>query len=346
MGITFKSGDMFSDSAEALINTVNCVGVMGKGVALEFKKRWPDNYKAYKKICADKKLEPGKLFVFDNSSLLDTSSPKYLINFPTKMHWKSKSKISYVEDGLDALVKLVKDRGIRSVAMPPLGCGNGGLDWNDVQPLIKDKLSQLEGVDFIVYAPREATDLPEHETPNVQMTFERATLLKALGDLEAIFDGCFDRISLQKIAYFLQVFGINFQLKFSRNLYGPYSGVLKKAYVHMEKLDLISGFSSGESTAHVTHSAYALAEDFLQQNGYEDATKAITKLGHLIEGYESPYGLELLSSIHWLAAHEGHAPVEKIIIELIAWNSEKRGRFSENSIRSAFERLESDGILN
>jgi len=345
MSITFKNGDMFREPVEALVNTVNCVGVMGKGVALEFKKRWPANFKAYKKLCDAKKLQPGQMFVFDTNELFASEGPRFLVNFPTKAHWRSKSQLSYVEDGLDALAQSIRDHRIKSIAIPPLGCGNGGLDWNDVKPLILSKLSALEDVSIVVFAPKEAADEPEHARADFQMTYPRAVLLKGLNELEKFFDGSFDRISLQKIAYFLQALGVEFNLGFARQLHGPYSETLKKAYITLENHGMISGFMTGERQAHVTNSGCAVADEFL--GGCDrDSDGVVDKLSKLIQGYESPYGLELLSSVHWLAHHEGHYPVEKIIEEMIGWNEHKRNSFSEDAIRVAYDRLSEDGLLN
>ena len=184
MTLIFKKGDLFSEPVQALVNTVNCVGVMGKGVALEFKKRWPENFKAYKRICDAKALSPGKLYIFDTNELFASDGPRYLVNFPTKAHWRSKSKISYIEDGLDALANAIREYKISSISIPPLGCGNGGLDWADVKPLIVSKLGELEDVEVVVFPPRDAMDEPEHVHSKLNMTFERAMLLKSLGDLE------------------------------------------------------------------------------------------------------------------------------------------------------------------
>jgi len=246
MTIYFKKGDMFSEPVEALVNTVNCVGVMGKGVALEFKNRWPANFRAYKKLCDAKALAPGQMFIFDTKDLFASEGPRFLVNFPTKAHWRSKSKLSYVADGLDALAEKIKYHNIKSIAIPPLGCGNGGLDWSDVKPLIETKLGELDGVDIIIFPPKDAVDQAEHVNTTLPMTFERAVLLKSLNDLEQYFDGSFDRISLQKIAYFLQELGIDFRLKFSRNLHGPYSETLRKAYIAFEQHGMIKGFSQGD----------------------------------------------------------------------------------------------------
>jgi O-acetyl-ADP-ribose deacetylase (regulator of RNase III) len=344
MTIHTKKGDMFAEPVEALVNTVNCVGVMGKGVALEFKNRWPANFRAYKSLCDAKGLKPGQVFVFDTKELFASEGPRYLINFPTKAHWRSQSKMEYIEDGLDALVEAIREHGITSIAIPPLGCGNGGLAWADVLPMIEEKLSKLDEVDIILFAPKHAADAPEHVHSKVPMTYPRAILLKALSDLDRYFDGSFDRISLQKIAYFLQALGVDFKLQFSRNLHGPYSETLKLAYVAMERRRMISGFLSGERQSHVTPSGCAVANEFLGQ--FETtANDTIDRLSKLVQGYESPYGLELLSSVHWLAHHEGHFPVEKIIQEMLGWSESKRNKFNEDVIRTAYDRLKEDGLL-
>ncbi len=345
MTIRTKKGDMFAEPVEALVNTVNCVGVMGKGVALEFKNRWPSNFRAYKSLCDAKGLKPGQMFVFDTNELFSSEGPRYLVNFPTKAHWRSKSKMEYIEDGLDALAAAIRENGITSIAIPPLGCGNGGLDWADVRPLIEAKLSKLDDVDIVLFAPKHAADAPEHVHSSLPMTFQRAILLKALNDLERYFDGSFDRISLQKIAYFLQALGVDFKLEFSRNLHGPYSENLKLAYVAMERHGMIDGFLGGERQSHVTPSGCAIANEFLDQSEIP-SSDTIDRLSKLVQGYESPYGLELLSSVHWLAHHEGHFPVERIIEEMLGWSEAKRNKFDEGAIREAYDRLKEDGLLH
>lgn len=344
MTISFKKGDMFSEPVEAIVNTVNCVGVMGKGVALEFKKRWSENFKAYKKLCDAKELSPGQMFIFDTNELFAPEGPRFLVNFPTKAHWRSKSKLSYIADGLDALARDIETNNIKSIAIPPLGCGNGGLDWSEVKPLIETKLGNLDGVDIIVFQPKDAVDRPEHINAELIMTYERAILLKALVDLERYFDGCFDRISLQKIGYFLQELGINFNLKFSRNLYGPYSDALKKAYIAFEQHGMIKGFTQGDRLTHVTPSGCAAADDFLG-NAYQSHNNIVDKLSKLVQGYESPYGLELLSSVHWLVHHEKHDAVENIINGIRGWSEDKRSSFNDKAIRLAHARLTEDNLL-
>lgn len=344
MTLIFETGDLFAQPVEALVNTVNCVGVMGKGVALEFKRRWPDNYKAYKRVCDARELTPGRMFVFDRGKLFRDEGPRYIINFPTKNHWRSKSTLEYVSAGLDALIDEIRERGISSIAMPPLGCGNGGLDWKDVRPLIESRLAELTDVKVVVLAPKDAEDEPEHAQVKMGMNRQRAILLKTLGDFEGYFDGRFDRISLQKIVYFLQVFGTPFNLQFSRNLHGPYSESLRKAFIAFEKLGMISGFTSADRQSHVTPAAYAAADEYLKDGDPADLN-LIERLSKLIQGYESPYGLELLSSVHWLAEKEQHYPVEKIIEEMRNWNDGKRNSFNDKVIRLAYERLKADALV-
>lgn len=345
MTLTFKSGDMFTEAVEALVNTVNCVGVMGKGVALEFKQRWPENFKAYKRACDAKELQPGRILIFENPQLFSADEPRFLVNFPTKAHWRSPSKLSYIEDGLDTLVTEIRKHGITSIAMPPLGCGNGGLDWADVKPLIAAKLGQLDDVNIVVFSPFESEDEPEFsDKATLPMNYPRAMLLKSLSELEVLFDGAFDETSLQKIVYFLQALGVDFKLSFEGNRNGPYSESLRDAFVAFEKHGVISGFSAEDSRSHATPAGCAAADDFL--DGSDKPTDEIVmRLSRLIQGYENPYGLELLSVVHWIAHHEADFPVERVVEAMKRGEAAKSDRFDEPSIRVAFERLHDDELL-
>lgn len=150
MTIKATQGDLLKDDAEALVNTVNCVGVMGKGIALQFKNRWPSNFRAYEAACKAKAVRPGKMFVHGNGGLV---RPRYIINFPTKDHWRGRSELRFVEEGLVDLVAQIRRLGIRSVAVPPLGCGNGGLDWAQVRPLIEAAFAPLDDVEVRLFEP-------------------------------------------------------------------------------------------------------------------------------------------------------------------------------------------------
>lgn len=148
--IDIVKGDILTSGAEAVINTVNCAGVMGKGLALQFKKKYPENYVKYKAACEKKKVKIGKMFVYASRTLFN---PKYIINFPTKAHWRSSSKMDYIIKGLLDLKKVIKKHKIRSIAVPPLGCGYGGLNWSEVRPVIENTLEDLERVNITIYSP-------------------------------------------------------------------------------------------------------------------------------------------------------------------------------------------------
>ncbi len=147
--IEYTQGDILQAEAEALVNTVNCVGVMGRGIALHFKHAYPANFKAYAAACKRGDVQPGRMFVYDT----EMPAPRWIVNFPTKRHWRSKSRIEDIESGMDALVDELRTRGISSVAIPPLGSGLGGLAWRDVRPVIASALANLPDVRAIVYEP-------------------------------------------------------------------------------------------------------------------------------------------------------------------------------------------------
>jgi O-acetyl-ADP-ribose deacetylase (regulator of RNase III) len=344
MTIEYKIGNMFDEPTEAIVNTVNCVGVMGKGVALEFKRRWPENFKAYKRVCDDKSLMPGKMFVFDNSDFLEGSKHRFLINFPTKQHWRSQSKIQYVEDGLVDFIEQVRHLGIKSVAVPPLGCGNGGLDWSDVRPLIERAVSELPDVHFVIFGPAEQSAILEQSGVPTDLTTGRASMMVAFAELEKYFGGHLTRLTAQKLAYFLQVMGINFGLEFSKNQYGPYSETLHQAFKAMEAKHYIEGYTSEDRKVVVTHGMYAASDEHLKSGG-TDISSTINRLSLLIEGYESPYGMELLSSVHYLSVAEGITTQPDMSVALESWNDHKRASFPEPAVTAALKRLMDDGFI-
>lgn len=153
--IEYKEGNLLDSQAEALVNAVNCVGVMGKGIALQFKQAYPDNFKAYKEACNNNRVTPGKMFIVDSGSM---SNPRYIINFPTKRHWRGKSRMEDIQSGLIDFVDQLREYGIHSVAIPPLGCGHGGLDWDQVRPLIEETALKVPDVLFLVYPPHESRE--------------------------------------------------------------------------------------------------------------------------------------------------------------------------------------------
>lgn len=148
--IELTRGNLLETEVDAMVNTVNCVGVMGKGIALQFKQAFPDNFKAYQTACRAGDVVPGRMFVHANGNLVN---PRYIINFPTKRHWRGQSRLEDIHSGLKALIAEVQRLGIRSIAVPPLGCGLGGLDWRVVRPMIEQAFAALPEVRVLLFEP-------------------------------------------------------------------------------------------------------------------------------------------------------------------------------------------------
>jgi O-acetyl-ADP-ribose deacetylase (regulator of RNase III) len=341
-------GNLLEADAEALVNTVNTVGVMGKGIALQFMRAYPGNFKAYEKACKAGEVQPGRMFVFDLGGLNKT---RYIINFPTKRDWKHKSRMADIESGLDALVVEIEKLGIRSIALPPLGCGNGGLDWNKVYPLIVEKLSPLTDVDIQIFepsgAPKPEAMVDRTERPN--MTLGRAALLGLMGRYEAPgYDYLLSLLEIQKLVYFMQESGEPLKLAFDKGQYGPYADNLRHVLKHIESHFLV-GFGDGKNKPGTPISAnpeaLAEAEKFLMK--HPDTLKRFERVTRLIEGFETPYGMELLSSVHWCATHEwnGEGTLEDVTGCVRSWNERKAKLFEPERVRLAWDRLKEEGWL-
>ena len=222
--ITYKQGNILFEQTDAIINTVNCVGVMGRGIALQFKKSYPDNFKAYKQACDKGEVQPGKMFIYSLGSLF---SPKYIINFPTKRHWKGKSNIKDIQSGLLALKNDIQTLEIKSIAIPPLGCGLGGLNWQDVKQMIENTFRDINDVDIIVYEPSvNVEQVKSKEVPN--LTESRAALIELIYRyLQGMLDPFITLLEIHKLMYFLQEAGQPLRLKYNKALYGPYAENLR-----------------------------------------------------------------------------------------------------------------------
>jgi len=221
--IHYVTGNLLAASDEALVNTVNTVGIMGKGIALQFKDTYPNNFQVYQQACKDGTIIPGKLLVTKEATL--SSEPKWIINFPTKKDWKHRSKYEYIEEGLKDLVRVISQYRIKSIAIPPLGCGNGGLDWSQVKTLMEKYLGTLE-IDVHIYQPNEAvSELLKRETDHkeAKLTPARALLLYALFYYESLGENS-SLFVANKLAYFMQLLGEpSFgKLNFAAAHYGPY----------------------------------------------------------------------------------------------------------------------------
>lgn len=346
MGITLTRGDLLKqDDVDAIVNTVNCVGIMGKGIALQFRNKWPENFRAYETACKAKQVRPGHMFVFDSGGLV---KPNFIINFPTKDHWRGKSRIEFIRDGLADLVAQIHRLGIRSVAIPPLGCGNGGLDWAEVKPLIEAAFADLPEVDVRLFPPDGAPDPKSMEvrTERPRMTPGRAAILKVLDTYRALNYGL-SKIEVQKLAYFLQEAGEALNLPFEKHAYGPYSDTLRHVLNRMEG-HFIRGLGDGVVDAEIEPitEAMAEAEAFVEAHGHEAMAERVRRVGDLIEGFQSPYGMELLATVHWVAKYEDAASKEQAIAAVRAWNDRKKSLMTPEHVAAAWNRLEQAGWLD
>lgn len=343
--IILKEGNLLNDHADALVNTVNCVGVMGKGIALQFKQAYPMMFTEYQKACRKEEVQPGKMHVFDTKSLF---SPKFIINFPTKRHWKSKSRMEDIESGLVDLVKVVKDLGIKSIAVPPLGCGNGGLKWSEVRRMIEKAFEQLPSVEVHLYEPAGSPKPDEIKirTSRPKMTKARALFLMLMNDY-SIPGYKLSLLEIQKLAYFLQTVGEPLRLRFVKGKFGPYADNLNHV---LQRIDghFIRGFGdrSRDAEIHLMRNAAEEAEVFLKDD--ESAYEHLELVREIIHGFETPYGLELLSTVHWVANTnpEIKDDVQKIVEEVHNWNERKRKIFREKHIRKAWEHLQLLGMVD
>lgn len=345
--IRYVTGDIFETDAAALVNTVNTVGVMGKGIALQSKRRFPDNYEAYRRACEAGDVTPGKMFVWRSDQL---GNPQWIINFPTKRHWKGKSRLEDIEAGLRDLRRQISALRIESIAVPPLGCGNGGLDWSRVRPLIARALQDLDGVEVEVYEPAGAprpADMAPNPTPP-RMTPHRAAMLAAFARyLEPGFT--LGRVEAQKLIYFLDVAGAPFnRLKFEQGPFGPYADGIRHVLNQVEG-HFIEGFGDADTASAMRPLPQAVtdARAMLEDSANEAFRRAVVSVADLTAGFDDAFGLELLASVHWVATRAN--PPARNASEAYAlignWSDRKRQRYDESQVRAAWRRLEETGFV-
>lgn len=332
--IKYTKGNILHADAEALVNTVNTVGVMGKGIALAFKKAFPNNYKLYKQACDSKEFNTGELFITDTGQL----TPKYIINFPTKKHWRGRSKMEFVEIGMRELVKEIKAKGIKSIAIPPLGCGNGGLEWMEVKPLILKKLEILkEEIDIIIYEPGYNNQVVKNQK-QISLTPARAMLLTALKDYQ-ILGYSINLLVIQKIAYFLQRFGEPLNLDYEKGHYGPYSHKLQHLIKYLNGHYLNFKHEETKPSTLVYLNNFAEVEKYNQEYLNADQNKRLKDVQNLIEGFESPYGLELLATVDFIYKQENVKETDEIIAQIGNWTKRKKQIMKTFHIEIAHQRL-------
>jgi len=341
--IEFTQGNLLEARAEALVNTVNTVGVMGKGIALQFKQAFPTMYREYERACAAGEVKLGQMHVVDLGGLV--GGPRWIINFPTKGHWRTKSRMADVEAGLKDLVQVIREAGIQSIALPPLGCGLGGLSWEQVRPRIEAALAEVPEVKALVFAPggAPAAEAMPNRTERPKMTMGQASLI-ALMDryLRGLLDPFVSLLEIHKLLYFLQASGQPLRLKYEAQAYGPYATNLRQVLIRMEK-HYTQGYGDGKDTPtkpiELLPGAVVEAESFLKTD--DDTLQRMNCVDALIEGYEDAYGLELLSSVHWVMTHDPAARTDAdVAVQAVqSWNSRKSRTLKSEHLIKAWQRL-------
>lgn len=343
--INYVTRNILDSESQAIVNTVNTVGVMGKGIALQFKKAYPNNYKSYSLACKNKEIVVGKMFVTTDSNI--SSGEKIIINFPTKQNWRKPSEYIYIEDGLDDLIDVIKQNQIKSIAIPPLGAGNGGLKWEKIKEVIEDKLSSLD-IEIFVYEPTSQI-VEKLKKERVKLTNARALLLYVLYDL--VKNGEYvSEFSSEKISYFLQRFGAKkyFKLQFAPNFYGPYSG--KVRYV-LNALNgsYIMGYSDMDKKPF--EPLTIVADGFNEVKSHIENKPELAIIAKettsLLNGFYSDFALELLSSIDFIASKEKSFDKQVISNKLSEWRDRKQSMFSNPKyIDISVRHLQGAGIKN
>lgn len=312
--IRFLHGNLIEAKVDALVNTVNTVGVMGKGIALMFKEAFPDNCKLYEAACKEEKVKVGHMFVVERNELF---GPKWIINFPTKKHWRHPTKMEWVADGLKELRAFIIQKEIKSIAIPPLGCGNGGLDWQDVRKLIKTSLSDIDDVDILVYEPTAKYQNVAKKEGVEKLTPARALLAEIIRQYWILGIEC-TLLEVQKLAWFLErsiekcAQDNPLDLRFEANKFGPFASrlnhllnALDGSYLHSHKrisdaspMDVIWFDDNKKEYLHT----------YLKSDEVKPYVKALEETSKLIDGFESPLGMELLATVDWVLVKENCEP--------------------------------------
>jgi len=345
--IETTKGNLLEAPVEALVNTVNTVGIMGKGIALQFSQAYPAMFRAYEKACKAGEVKLGEVHVFDMGGLI--SGPRWIINFPTKGHWRARSHTSDIESGLRDLVDTIRRLDIRSIAVPPLGCGHGGLDWKDVRPLIESTLGRLTNVRVLVFEPGATPDAAAmpNRTKRPKMTVGQAALI-ALMDryLKGLLDPFVSLLEIHKLMYFLQAAGQPLRLQYEAREFGPYAKNLRQVLIRLES-HYTQGYGDGQDLP--TKPIVLLpgvaeeAQAFLQ--GDQVIRQRMERVTDLIEGYEDPVGLELLSSVHWVMSHNPEAALSAVAAAQAVheWNARKRRSLKTEHLTRAWQHLVDKG---
>lgn len=337
-----QNGDIFKADTEAVVNTVNCVGIMGKGIALQFREKYPSNYQSYKNACEAGQVNIGKMFVTKNGLL----RPNYIINFPTKKHWRGKSQIEYIEKGLDDLKSVLKAYNIKSVAIPPLGAGNGGLNWYIVKHLIITKLDNLD-IDILVFEPSIRFNAIQHAS-KVDLNDFRATFIKCVSVYNSALDRMYElgNIEAQKLVYFIGLVLDRSDIinRYVKHIYGPYFPQLNNA-LHALSGTYLCGIGDGQKQNHIDVMPGVIEEVDKYIISRPHLSNAVEKIKRIIYGYETSFGMELLGTVHWVCTHEDVQSEQDVVRHVHSWNERKKTIMSPENIIRAYNHLKQCDLI-
>jgi O-acetyl-ADP-ribose deacetylase (regulator of RNase III) len=350
--IRFTQGNLIGEKVEALVNTVNTVGVMGKGIALMFKEAFPDNYERYESACKNGEVKVGHMFVVERNEMF---GPKWIINFPTKKHWRHPTKMEWITEGLKELRTVIIEKKIKSIAIPPLGCGNGGLDWQDVRREMQDALSDIKDVEIIIYEPTTKYQNVAKKLGVQKLTPARALIAELIRQYWVLGIEC-TLLEVQKLAWFLErniekcAQSNPLDLRFEANKFGPFAGrlnhllnALDGSYLHCDKRITDAG---PMDIIWFDDKKKEYLQTYLKSGEVKPYAKALDVTAAVIDGFESPLGMELLATVDWLILKEKcSATVEGVKGCLQHWpggpeaGERKMKIFNDRLIGLALERL-------
>jgi O-acetyl-ADP-ribose deacetylase (regulator of RNase III) len=345
-------GNLLLARTEAVVNTVNTVGVMGKGIALAVKETYPLAFSEYEAACRAGHVQIGRMFVSENKTL---DGPRWIIHFPTKKHWRNPSKLEWIEAGLADLRNLILERGIHSIAVPPLGCGQGGLAWSDVRPLIESALGNLPDVEVQLFEPTATYHTPRKRSGGEKLTPARALVSEAVRRYAVLGIEC-SYLEVQKLAYFLErcVQMLNLKdplrMSFKADRYGPYSDRLRHLLNELDGAWLVSEKRLADAgpmdRIHFRDDRREELAEYFKSDMAADYRPVLDQLSNIIDGFESPLGMELLATVDWLLVRENaEANIEGIRRALAAWPAgpqsaeRKQSLFNDRLLGLALDRL-------
>ena len=349
--IKYTTGNLLEAQAEVLINTVNTVGVMGKGIALMFKERFALNMKEYAKACKANEVQVGRMFVTETGELM---GPRWIVNFPTKKHWRNPSKMEWIVDGLQDLKGFIIENNVQSIAIPPLGAGNGGLDWPAVREQIELALSELADVEILIFEPTTKYQNIAKSKGVEKLTPSRALIAELIRRYWVLGMEC-SLLEIQKLAWVLerviekQELENPLELQFSAENYGPYAIRLQHVLNALDgsylKSDKRIADSSPLDVIRFNNKQKIKVQAYLQSEAKE-YLPALEQASKIIAGFESPFGLELLTTVDWLLNREHCERTAQGVLEAIKnwpagekWGTRKAGLFSERDVNFALSRL-------